>query len=206
LTADFKRDKFISSGAQDYDIGFWNGGFWENYTRTFPTGSYNVYSRMAGGNGPFNNTTLSLVTAGRGTTTQTTQLLGSFADANAAGWTTWHWVPMRDTNGNLATVSLGGLQTVRATSGNNLNAHFFMFVPAVSLSPTMTVSISGTSVTLAFPTLSGHSYTVLWNNTLVGGTWTPLSGAVSGDGTVKTVPDTVVAGPGSRRFYRLQIQ
>jgi hypothetical protein len=205
VTADFKRDKFISSGAQDYDIGYWNGGFWENYTRTFPANNYNVYSRMAGGNGPFNNTTLKLVTAGQGTTTQTTQLLGSFADANAAGWTTWHWVPMRDTNGNLATVSLGGVQTVRATSGNNLNAHFFMFVPAVSLSPTMTASLSGSTISLKFPTLSGHNYTVLWNNSLTGGTWTPLSGATSGDGTIQTVTDSVTLG-GPRRFYRLQIQ
>lgn len=208
VTADFKRNKFTNDFgvAQDYDIGFWNGGFWENYTRTFPSNSYNVYSRMAGGNGPFNNTTLSLVTAGRGTTTQTTQLLGSFADANAAGWTTWHWVPMRDTNGNLATVSLGGVQTVRATSGNNVNAHFFMFVPAaVSLSVNLSVSISGSSVSLKFPTVSGHNYTVLWNDTLVGGTWTPVSAFVAGDGTVKTVGDTMTAGT-PKRFYRLQIQ
>src|SRR6185437_11791457 len=165
ITADFTRAKFTNDFgvAQDYDIGFWNGGFWENYTRTFPTNSYHVYSRMAGGAGPFSGTTLSLVTSGRGTTTQTTKLLGSFADANAAGWQTWHWVPMRDTNGNLATISLGGVQTVRLTSGNNLNANYIMFVPAVSLSVNLTVSISGSSVSLRFPTVSGHSYTVLYN-------------------------------------------
>ena len=207
VTADFLRDKFnANGGAQDYDIGFWNGGFWENYTRTFPTNSYNVFSRMAGGNGPFNNTTLALVTSGRGTTTQTTQLLGSFADPNAAGWTTWHWVPMRDTNGNLAKITLGGVQTLKATSGNNLNAHFFMFVPsAVSISANLTVSISGSTVSLKYPTVSGHNYTVLWNSTLTGGTWTPLSGPVAGDGTIKTATDTVTALV-PIRYYRLQIQ
>ena len=175
-------------------------------TRTFASGSYNVYGRMAGGAGPFNNTTLSLVTAGRGTTTQTTQLLGSFADANAAGWQTWHWVPMRDTNGNLVTVSLGGVQTVRLTSGNNLNVNYVMFVPsAVSLSVNLSVSITGSAVSLKFPTVSGHNYTVQWNNGLVGGTWQTVGSAVSGDGTVKTVPDTLVPGPGSH-FYRLLIQ
>ena len=47
ITGDFLRDKFINDFgvAQDYDMGYWNGGFWENYTRTFPTNNYNVYSR-----------------------------------------------------------------------------------------------------------------------------------------------------------------
>jgi hypothetical protein len=207
VTGDFKRLKFTNDFgvAQDYDIGYWNGGFWENYTRTFPTNNFNVYSRMAGGAGPFSGTTLSLVTSGRGTTTQTTQTIGSFSDANAAGWAVWHWVPMRDTNGNLATISLGGVQTVRVTSGNNANAHFFMFVPtAVSLSVNLSVSVSGATVSLKFPTANGHSYTVQWNTTIVGGTWQPLSTAVTGDGTVKTATDTLT--PIGTRYYRLLIQ
>ena len=204
VNSDFVRDKFIANGSTDYDLGYFNGGEWANYTRTFPASNYNVYGRMAGGAGPFNDTTLAQVTSGRGTTNQTTQLLGSFADANAAGWQTWHWVPMRDTNGNLATISLGGVQTLKLTSGNNLNVNFLMFVPAVSLSPTMTISISGSSVSLHFPTVSGHNYTVLYSTTLNGGTWQPLNAnAVAGDGTVKTVTDTVT---GLTRFYQLQIQ
>jgi hypothetical protein len=188
--------------AETHNLGYWNGGQWVNYTRTFPTNTYNIYGRMAGGNGPFNNTTMSLVTAGRGTTSQTTQLLGSFADANPAGWDTWHWVPMRNTNGALATVSLGGVETLKATSGNNANAEYWMFVP---VSPTITVAISGHTVSLNFPTVIGHNYTVLYNNTLTGGTWQPLSAAVTGTGTIQTVPDTVTPGVPTR-FYRLLIQ
>ncbi|HEV2209413.1 MAG TPA: hypothetical protein VG167_11595 [Verrucomicrobiae bacterium] len=203
VCSDFIRDKFIVNGSQDFDLGYYNGGQWANYTRTFPTNSYNVYGRLAGGNGPFNNTTLKLVTAGRGTTNQTTQLLGSFADANAAGWQTWHWVPMRDTNGNIATISLGGVQTLKATSGNNVNVNFYMFVPAAVQSPTMTVSLSGANIHLAFLTQPTHNYTVLYNSTLTGGTWLPLGTSIPGDGTVKTVTDTAV---GPARFYRLQIQ
>ena len=116
ISSDFLRDKFTTNSANDYDLGYYNGGQWANYTRTFSAGHYNVYGRMAGGNGPFNNTTLKLVTSGQGTTNQATQALGSFADANAAGWQTWHWVPMRDTNGNLANISLGGVQTLKLTS------------------------------------------------------------------------------------------
>lgn len=202
---DFVRNKFATNGSTDYDLGFFYGGEWNNYTRTFPTGNYNVYGRMAGGAGPWSGTTLSLVTSGTGTSNQTTQLLGSFADANAAGWGTWHWAPMRDTNGNLATISLGGVQTLKLTSGNNVNVNFLMFVPkAVSLSVNLSVSISGSSVSLKFPTVSGHNYTVLYNNTLSGGTWQSLSSA-AGDGTVKTVGDTVTPGV-PIRFYRLQIQ
>jgi hypothetical protein len=200
LCGDFVRQKFIDHGSRNYDLGYYNGGEWANYTRTFPANQYHVYGRLAGGAGPFNNTTLKLVTSGRGTTTQPTQLLGSFADANAAGWQTWHWVPMRDTNGALATVSLGGVQTLKATSGNNLNVNFLMFVP---LFPQISASRSNSIIQLQFLTLLTHNYTVLTNNTLVGGTWQPLAAPIAGDGTVQTVTDTV--GP-SRRFYRLQVQ
>lgn len=206
VNTDFVRNKFATNGSTDYDLGYFYGGEWNNYTRTFPANNYNVYGRMAGGAGPFSGTTLSLVTSGRGTTTQTTQLLGSFADANAAGWQTWHWVPMRDAHGNLATVSIGGVQTLQLTSGNNVNVNFLMFVP--SLSQNMTVSRSGSSISIQFPTVSGHNYTVLYNNTLVGGTWQPLpvvGNPIIGDGTVKTVPDTVTPGV-PLRFYRLLIQ
>ncbi|HWD92029.1 MAG TPA: hypothetical protein VG938_06740 [Verrucomicrobiae bacterium] len=207
FSSDFLRDKFITNSASDYIIGFWNPGQWLNYSRTFPTNKYNVFGRLAGGAGPFSNTTMKLVTAGRGTTTQTTQLIGSFADADAAGWSTWHWVPMRDTNGNIATVSLGGVQTLQITSAGGVNANYYMFVPAaaVSLSPTLSVSLSGSSVQLKFPTQSGSSYTVLYTDALVGGTWQPLSAAVPGDGSVKTVNDTI-SGSVAKRFYRLQIQ
>lgn len=209
---DFLRDKFTNdtveaaSGglpAEDYDLGFWNPGFWENYTRTFPAGNYNVIARMAGGAGPFSGMTLKLVTAGQGTTNQTTQLLGSFGDASAAGWNVWHWVPMRDASGNLATISLSGVQTVRATSAGGANLNYLMFVPAVSLSPTLTISRTGSSISLQFPTAIAHNYTVLFNTTLNGGTWQPLAAVISGDGTIKTVGDTA-AGPA--KFYRLQIQ
>jgi hypothetical protein len=204
ITADFLREKFIATGAADYDMGYWNGGFWENYTRTFPASTYNVYGRLAGGAGPFDNTTMALVTSGAGTSNQTTQLLGSFADANAAGWETWHWVPMRDTNGVLAKASLGGVKTLKVTSGNNLNAHFFMFVPVItSQSVNLTASISGTSIRIGFQTQTGSTYTVLYNDSLTGGSWQPLSTAVSGDGTVHTVSDVV--GP-TQRFYELLIQ
>jgi len=201
LRSIFTNNVVVGGVATDHNLGYWNGGQWVNYTRTILTNKYTVYGRLAGGAGPFSGTKLCLVTSGAGTTVQTTNLLGTFADANAAGWNTWHWVPMRDANGNIANVSLGGVQTLKAVSGNNLNAHFYMFVPSV-IQSVMTASISGSSVQLKFSTQSGHSYTVLYNNTLTGGSWLPLSAPVVGDNTVKTVTDTV----GSMRFYKLLIE
>jgi hypothetical protein len=67
----------------------------------------------------------------------------------------------------------------------------------------LTASISGSSILIKFPTQNGSTYTVLYNNSLTGGSWQPLPPAVTGDGTVKTVTDAV--GP-SQRFYKLLIQ
>jgi len=207
---DFLRNIFNNSQvaggvAVDHNLGYWNGGQWVNYTRTFPANSYNVYGRLAGGNGPFNNTTLALVTAGRGTTTQTTQLLGSFADASPAGWNTWHWIPMRNTNGVLATVSLGGVQTLKATSGNNLNVHFFMFVPSATAQPThLTASVSGGLLHISFATQNGHSYTVYYSTSLgAGASWQQLGSPVSGNGSIQSVTDNIT---GLARFYRVATQ
>jgi hypothetical protein len=203
ITSDFLRNKFntVNGLAQDYDMGYWNAGFWENYTRTIPASSYNVYARLAGGNGPFSGTTLSLVTSSSTTSNQTTQVLGSFADPNAAGWATWHWVPMLNTHGALATVNLGGVQTLRLTSGNNLNAHFFMLVPVGP--PILTASVNRPQIQVSFVSEPGHNYTVLYNTTLTGGTWQTLVSGIVGDGTVKTATDTIT---GATRFYKVQMQ
>ena len=205
LRSIFNNSQVAGGVAVDHNLGYWNGGQWVNYTRTFPANSYNVYGRLAGGNGPFNNTTLALVTAGRGTTTQTTQLLGSFADASPAGWNTWHWIPMRNTNGVLATVSLGGVQTLKATSGNNLNVHFFMFVPSATAQPThLTASVSGGLLHISFATQNGHSYTVYYSTSLgAGASWQQLGSPVSGNGSIQSVTDNIT---GLARFYRVATQ
>jgi len=204
VSTDFLRQKFIGAGVtnDDYYVGWWNAGTWLNYSRTFPTNNYNVYGRLAGGAGPFSGTTLSLVTSGVGTSNQTTQLAGSFADPNAAGWTVWHWVPLLDTNGQLATISLGGVETIKLTSNAGLNANFYIFVPVLQ-AVHLTASISGTSISLHFPTQTNATYTVLYRSSLTGGTWQAVAGPISGDGTIKTVPITT---SGSQGFYRVWIQ
>jgi hypothetical protein len=73
----------------------------------------------------------------------------------------------------------------------------------VSVSPTLSVSTSGGNILLSFPTDSGKNYTILTNDTVVGGNWQPLGAPIAGDGSVKTVTNAVA---GTKLFYRLQIQ
>ncbi len=194
LNFDYLRQKFIDArnstgdtNIGDFDIGWWNTGWWLNYTHSYPPGNFYVYGRLAGGAGPFSGTTLSLVTNGFGTTNQMTQLLGSFADPNAAGWQTWHWVPLLDTNNRPAVVSLGGVATIQATSGANLNANYYMLAPAAS-GLTLSISMNAGNPSLSFSQLrAGFNYTVLYKNSLTDPTWKALT-IVNGDGTVKTVP------------------
>ena len=213
VTSDFLRQKFyftnnlaVVTNYTDFDVGWWNPGTWLNYTRTFPANTYNVYGRLASGT-PYSGATMGLVTSGQGTTNQTTQLLGAFADPNANGFQSWHWVPLSDTNGNPVAVSLGGVETLKVTapSGSatgSLNAHFYMFVPVVQ-SVNMSGSISGSNLSLRFATQSGVSYTVLHNSSLSGGSWTAVAGPIAGDGTTQTV---TLGTSGSVGFYKLLIQ
>ena len=226
VTSDFLRDKFINEGpgAQppfeyvpnepipttntDYDVAWWSPGTWLNYTRTFPAGTYRVWGRLAS-SVPYTNATVSLVTAGQGTTSQTTQSLGDFADAGANGFQSWHWVPLSGANGQPVTLSMGGVETLQMTAPpgsatGSLNGHFYMFVPFVVASPFhVSASISGSTVSIQFPTQSGHSYTVYYSTSLNPANWQTLT-AVSGDGAVETVIDS--ASGGAKRFYRVQAQ
>ena len=223
LTSDFLRSKLINvgPGAQppfeyvpgqpvpntnsDFDVGWWPPGTWLNYTRTIPTNTYVIYARLASDT-PYTGATLGLVTAGRGTSSQTTQVLGTFSDPNASGFQSWHWIPLM-TNGQIAAVTLGGVQTLKVTApaGNatgSMNAHFYMFVPYVAPAPAFSLgaSASGGVVSIKIPTTSGHTYYVYWSASLNPAVWQPLGSSVSGDGTVKTVTDSTTSG--SPRFYR----
>lgn len=193
---DTVRPQFTGAGYYDYDVGYTSAGDWWNYTRTYPAGKYNVYLRAARGSGGTATMGLRQVTGGGGTTNQTTVALGTFTLPATGAWQTYAWVPLKDSGGNLATVSLNGLSTLRLTDGGG-NLNFLMLVPAVALNA---VTTSGT-INLSFGTQSGFNYTVLYKNNLSDSVWTPLS-TVAGDDTAKTIGDSM-SGPG--RYYRLQV-
>jgi hypothetical protein len=212
VATDFLRQKFyVTNGDNsvtvfnDFNLGFWDPGQWVNYTRTFPTNTYNIYGRLASA-GAYSGLSLSLVTGGVGTATQTTRLLGTFSDPNANGWQAWDWVPLLNTNGQMAVVSLGGTNTLQAnnTTVGDVNANYYMLVPFVPAASAVHLSISrtGSAITIQFPTQSGFSYTVLYSGSLNPANWQTLT-TISGDGTVKTAPDTMGSSP---RFYRVSVQ
>ena len=221
---DFLRDKLINVGPSaqppfeyvpnepvpttntDFDVGWWPPGTWLNYTRTFPTNAYAVYGRLASG-AAYTNATMSLVTAGRGTPNQTTQLLGAFSDPNANGFQSWHWIPLMNGGTNVV-VTLGGVETLKVTAPpgsatGSMNAHFYMFVPYIAPF-TIGATVSAGTVTIKFPTQSQHSYTVYYSTSLNPGDWVPLVSNIAGDGTVKTVTDSTTGG--TQRFYKVQVQ
>ena len=112
-------------------------------------------------------------------------------------------------NGQPVTLSMGGVETLQITAPpgsatGSLNGHFYMFVPFVVASPFhVSASISGATVSIQFPTQSGHSYTVYYSTSLNPANWQTLT-AVSGNGAVETVTDSTSGG--AKRFYRVQAQ
>jgi hypothetical protein len=134
VTSDVKRAQYATK--PDYDVGWFDSGEWLNYTRTYPTGLYNVYARIASPGAATMN--LAEVTGGLGTTNETTASLGNFSLQDGLGWGSFSWVPLTDPSGNLVKLNLGGVSTMRVTTGGNANANFFMLVPANTNLPAIT--------------------------------------------------------------------
>jgi hypothetical protein len=77
------------------------------------------------------------------------------------------------------------------------NVYFYNRPAAAALS----VSRSGKTINLSYPTQSGFNYTVLYSTSLTGAVWQTLSTSV-GDGTTQSATDTVGK---KTRFYLLSI-
>ncbi len=103
--------RFGGSAVPSHMVGNWSSGEWQNYTKTYPAGNYNVYARLTTSSGSTIN--LDQVVAGQGTSSQTLSRLGSFTYTGSG---TFQWVPLLQ-NGSLAVVNLSGQKSVRATSG-----------------------------------------------------------------------------------------
>ncbi len=151
---DAARSLFLTNNAQDYALGFLQAGYWENYTKTFPAGTYNVYGRMANGQNPAAVINLDLITQGWGTTNQFTKPLGSFTVPNV-GWSSFSYAPLRDKYGNFANVTLSGTNTLRSTELAAVNVNFFMMTAARTDLPRIdNVSPDGTVLMQATNTFS----------------------------------------------------
>ena len=205
ITADTPRAQF--AGHTDYNIGFFGTGEWGNYTRTYPQGTYNVWGRFACGDANQSQAILSIVTSGWGTTTQTTNFLGTFA-VPTTGWAAFGWIPMRDPSGNLATISLDGstntLKLLRDPTPPfaDVNVNFLMLVPLKG-PVKLIASRNAANVIISFQSQSGFNYQVEYKNNLTDALWTPLGSPVAGDGSIKSVSDPAT---GTHRFYHVITQ
>jgi len=183
--SDLNRGPFTVS--QSYKIGWAGTNEWFNYTRTFPTEEYNVYASISHGGGAtdFTGGRLDLVTAGATGTDQTLQPLGTFFAAGpTGGWGVNRLVPLRDDAGNLATVSLGGAQTVRYTIHNG-DYNYLLFVPSEGPigARINSVTKSGNNLVINW-TGGGNLYQTDGFNADGSATWTAVAGATGGTATV----------------------
>jgi hypothetical protein len=194
---DFARAKFVPGVATNYDLGFVNAGEWENYTRTYPSGTWNVYLRGARGTGGTVTMNFGRVTNGWGTASQELDSLGTFSLGNTGGWQSYRYVPLVDSNNRLADVPLAGTNTLRITGGGAVNYNFFILTPPLKLK----ANVSGGNFVLSFSTQPGFNYTVQSKTNLNDASWNSVS-TVAGDGTTKSVNDPKT---GPSRFYRLQV-
>lgn len=182
--ADISSDRFIRGAGDrpgftstvDWKIGWNDAGEWRNYTRTFPAGSYNIYSRMASG-GADMHAHLDLVDD-RTTGTPNLTRLGQFDAQTTGGWDTFTFVALKNGEGNLARVDLGGEQTLRYTiDPGNHDHNYIMLVPVGAAAPHFTgITLSG----------DGKKVTMTWTGdaTLevaddINGPWTTVTGATS---------------------------
>jgi len=125
---------------QDYDCGFNDNNDWENYTRHYPNGTFNIYVRGANGGGGTGSGGMELVTSGVGTDHQTVSNLGTFAYPSTGNWQKYVFSPLKDGSGNLVKVTFNGTEpeTLRAIAPSSGNMNFFMLMPYDTTLPTVT--------------------------------------------------------------------
>lgn len=175
-----------------------------NFTRHYPTGTYNVWGRFAEGASP-SQLDLWQVVSGYGTTDQALSAIGTFF-VPLSGWSTWEWAPLKDSHSNLATLTLDGSGTTLRLAGSpvgglpEVNVNFLMLTPSGNI--TLTAHRAGATTLVSFQTMTGYTYQVQYKNNLTDAAWLPLGSPVTGDNTVHAVNDSA---PGNARFYRAQV-
>ncbi len=123
VAGDYSRKDHVDAGVLDYRIDPFVNGSWVDYTRDWSNGTFWVIARLSTDIGLSGTVTLSQVNADQSTTD-----IGTFSIANGRGWSAFDNVYLKDTNGNIAAVTLKGTSTLRMTSGGNLLPNFLALV------------------------------------------------------------------------------
>ena len=131
---DLAREPFVSAVLDDYQVTGLQNGDWLNYTRTLPSGNYNLYLRYAAL--ADQAVQLDRVTSDPTQSGQTLSPLGTINATRTGNESSFRYAPMADALGKPLVLSLGGKVTVRLTGVNvasgfdGLRANFLLFAPA----------------------------------------------------------------------------
>jgi hypothetical protein len=201
VNGDVVRPQYNGTGYTDYSVGYFHTNEWLNYTRHYPAGTYNVYGRMATSGGGTSYASLSAVTGGWGTASQTTNTLGMFTITTNATWETYSFYQLANASGSPVAVTFSGetntLQVFRP-SGADVNVNYFMLVPVFAIRATQ----SGGNAVISFPAQAGFNYQVEYKTNITDATWISLGSARPGFNGTMSVNDPATAGT---RFYRVQV-
>lgn len=97
-----------------------------------------------------------------------------------------------------AGIAYGGSDTLQSQIGPFANYVVLPVLPRIT-----SLAVAGTNVTLTFSTVSNQTYIVEQRDELVAGTWTSVSGNVTGTGGIVTLTNPIPANL-PKRFYRVR--
>lgn len=181
---DMLRTKFTTAGASDYRVSNLSPGAWLNYTRTFPSGDYQIYARLASNN-DIKTARLSKMPSGGGQIA-----IGSISAPAIGRGKAFDFFPFTDASGNKVAVRLAGKETLRFNfDGGGADLNYFLFVP--STSTTLSISRQGTTATISWSPAGG----TLESATDLAGQWSPVANASN--------PMNLEAS-GNARFFRVR--
>jgi hypothetical protein len=151
------------SVTANYATGWTDAADWQNYTRTFPEGEYNVVMAAAHDGRGANeiNMIMSLVanpTVADGSSpgaeggTQGLTEIGRFLGPATGAWSSNDLIPMRGTNGVLSKVALSGTKTLRLTfNAADGDADYMLLYKAGATPPAgLTITRSGANVSVTY--------------------------------------------------------
>ncbi|HUA64349.1 MAG TPA: hypothetical protein VME24_00775, partial [Alphaproteobacteria bacterium] len=197
VAEDYLRQTFVNNFATDYQLYWFGGGDWVNYTRDYPLGTFSVYARSSGLGAYTMN--LGRVVSGAGTTNQVVKPLGQWS-ATGVNINTFAWVPLTDAGGVApVVVKINGVTTFQvSTPTGDCYPNFYMLVPTSAIN--LSAARSGNNINISFPTQNGFNYRLYYKTDLTAGSWTLLNSTV-GNGSVESMTDSGAGG--NQRFYKV---
>jgi hypothetical protein len=160
------KDRGSFDVTTNFKLGWTDTADWGNYTRTIPTGNYEVWAALSIDSRSADASRGSLAMVDEpASATQTVTPLGIFKGLGTGGWGANNLFPLTDDNGAKKVIALGGTKTLRFTADSG-DVDWFVLVPGEgSTAPvisgitknangTITIEWTGGGTLQASPTIS----------------------------------------------------